>query len=566
MNETATAASTVPNLPEVWKMLRNILAPERSFYWLSIVYSAIISLLTLAVPISVQALISSVANTGLAQAVFTLALILLAVLLLSGLMIAMRHWLMERFERRLYARLCASIAVQAVHARQGFFDTGDQRGLFNRYFEIMNLKKSLPALLVGGVSVVLQAIVGAIVVSLYHPSLLAFNIVLLIVVYLIWRFWGPAAIRSAISESHAKYHVADWIEGLTVGHGFFKSDRHRDFAMKRTNSLIEKYLSNHRRHFRYHFYQIIAFIVLYALASAGLLGLGGWLVLQGQLTLGQLVAAELILSAVLISIAQFGTYLDKFYEICVAAEELSEFDHIPQEHHIGENITDVELALTLEGVRVHTHGEEIHWSFSLPAGSITWVNPANSFMTQTFAQLIRRDIIPDRGMIRLGRHGILELDPLQLREAILVIDRPHLGRCTVLEYLGLASDDINRADLRELLEDLQAIEIIDRLPQGFDTVLSPLGDQLSRHEIFTLKFAYACLAQPKWVVIAEWFDELNRSRQQRWLTVLQERTQCGCMIFSRRKPLADSSLHMILEEQQHRLESSQLNQTQEVSS
>ncbi len=566
MNGTAAAASTVPNLSEVWKMVRDILAPERSFYWLSIFYSAVISMLTLAVPISVQALISSVANTGLARAVFTLAAILLGVLLLSGLMIAMRYWLMERFERRLYARLSASIAVQAVYARPGFFDTGDQRGLFNRYFDIMNLKKNVPALLVGGVSIVLQAVVGAIVVSLYHPFLLVFNIILLIAVYLIWRIWGPAAIRSAITESHAKYHVADWIEGLTVGHGFFKSNRHREFAMKRTNSLIQRYLDNHSKHFRYHFYQIIAFIVLYAVASAGLLGLGGWLVLQGQLTLGQLVAAELILSAVLISIAQFGTYLDKFYEICVSAEELSEFDRIPQEHHVVETITENELALTLEGVRLHTHGEEIHWSFSLPARCITWINPANSFLTQTFAQLLRRDIIPDSGMVRLGRHDILELDPLQLREAILVIDRPHLGRCTVLEYLSLASEGLNRADLRELLQELGAIDMINRLPQGFDTPLSPLGDQLSRHEIFTLKFAYACLANPKWVVIAEWFDELNRDQHQRWLSVLQKRTQCGCMIFSRRKPMVDASHHLILDEQQHRLESIKLNQSAEVSS
>ena len=85
-----------------------------------------------------------------------------------------------------------------------------------------------------------------------------------------------------------------------------------------------------RKHFRHYFGQTLAFLFIWAAASASLLGLGGWLVIQGQLSLGQLVAAELVLSAVFAGLSQAGTYLSYFYDLCAAIEELSLFYDVEQ--------------------------------------------------------------------------------------------------------------------------------------------------------------------------------------------------------------------------------------------
>jgi len=134
--------------------------------------------------------------------------------------------------------------------------------------------------------------------------------------HLIWAVLGRSAIRSAIALSHAKHNTAAWLETLGASDGFFKSEKRVNFALDNTDAYTATYIKEHRRHFRRHFAQSLSYLFLYAAASAALLGLGGWLVIQGQLTLGQLVAAELVLSAAFFGVSQLGIYLNYFYDLC----------------------------------------------------------------------------------------------------------------------------------------------------------------------------------------------------------------------------------------------------------
>ena len=63
------------------------------------------------------------------------------------------------------------------------------------------------------------------------------------------------------------------------------------------------------------------FLLMYAVASAALLGIGGVLVVQGELSIGQLVAAELVMSAVFFGLSRFTQYLKLYYELYGAAEK-----------------------------------------------------------------------------------------------------------------------------------------------------------------------------------------------------------------------------------------------------
>ena len=77
--------------------LRLILAPERSVYALAVIYGAAIGILTLSIPISVQVLISTVANTAQAEPVVILAIALLVLLAFSALFMALQYFALELF-------------------------------------------------------------------------------------------------------------------------------------------------------------------------------------------------------------------------------------------------------------------------------------------------------------------------------------------------------------------------------------------------------------------------------------------------------------------------------------
>ena len=91
----AEAATETSESTQFFRRFFEILRPERSFYWLAIVYGVGISLLSLATPISVQMLVNTVANTALTAPLVMLSLTLFGLLIIFGLLYALRIHLMR---------------------------------------------------------------------------------------------------------------------------------------------------------------------------------------------------------------------------------------------------------------------------------------------------------------------------------------------------------------------------------------------------------------------------------------------------------------------------------------
>ncbi len=178
--------------------------------------------------------------------------------------------------------MVAEVTLRAVHAQDPFFADGNRGDLFNRYFDLVVVQKSVPSLVIGAFTIVLQAVIGLTITSFYHPVFLAFNTVLVAAVLLVWMLWRRGAISGAVALSHAKHNAARWLESVGGSNGFYKSLRHLDFAMDRSEAVTASYVGTHRRYFRYQFAQTVAFLLIYAFASAGLLLLGGMLILKGS--------------------------------------------------------------------------------------------------------------------------------------------------------------------------------------------------------------------------------------------------------------------------------------------
>ncbi|UZK68178.1 ABC transporter transmembrane domain-containing protein [Sphingomonas sp. S1-29] len=494
-----------------------VLAPDAAFVRLAIVYGIAISLLSLATPISVQLLINSVANTAMPAPLFTLAGILFLLLAIAGVLSALRIHLMALFERRLFARLVAEITLRSVHAQNPFFADARRGDLFNRYFDLITVQKALPSLLIGGFTIVLQGAVGLVVTSFYHPFFLAFNGVLVFTLFVIWQVWASGAVRSAVAKSHAKHATAHWLESVGGSNGFYKSSRHLNFAMDRSEAMTADYIAQHRRHFRYTFAQTLCLLLTYALASAALLALGGWLIIQGELSIGQLVAAELILSGVFYGIAQFGTYLDTLYDLAAGLEELSLFWDIPQEEpRTGSAQGPANGTIRLRGVQ---HGGHV-FDFEIDSGEQLAIVAAPG-VERTLGLLLKRHEQPARGLVLVGGSDIAGFDMYRLRADIMVLDRPSFVEMSVRDYLTLAAS----GDATRVMDVVEAVGLATRvgaLDDGLDTIVSNTGWPFSVGEMMALKLAAALLARPRVLVLSPLYDLLPTARVDVALASLRE--------------------------------------------
>lgn len=284
-------------------------------------YAIAVGALTLLMPIAVQTLVNTVAFGTLTQPLLVLSLVLLIALGMSSVFSALSTWTVEVIERRFFLRWYLDISSRMSRLARAH---ENREELVNRLFEVYAAQKSMRSLLVGGLEAILTIAVGLIVLSLYHPILAAFSVMLTLALWFSLSVLGRHGFELARVESVAKYALVARLEELGIGHRAVASSRR---LVRDADARAKTYLKARSDHFRVVFRQRIALWTLQAISMASLLAAGGWLVMQGELTLGQLVAAELIVSGLGLSIAKLGVYVDTAYDLHASAAKLSHLRH-----------------------------------------------------------------------------------------------------------------------------------------------------------------------------------------------------------------------------------------------
>ncbi|MGE3819189.1 MAG: hypothetical protein AB7I30_07110 [Isosphaeraceae bacterium] len=317
--------------PGPLRRLVTLLAPERRDLRGIVMYGVAVGVLSLATPIAVEALVTTVAFGQLLQPILVLSLILLSCLALAAALRTMQVYLVEMLQRRVFVRVVAELAHRVPKVRRSAFDTEYGPELLNRFFDVLTIQKVSALLWTDGLALVLSTLIGLIVLAFYHPLLLGFDLVVVgAMVFAVFQL-GRGAVATSIEESRAKYGVADRLEELARAQLAYKQGGTSGFAIERVDGVTRQYLKARERHFGIVLRQSVFALGFQALASTALLGLGGWLVIMGQLTLGQLVAAELIVATVASSFAKIGKHLEGFYDLLAAMEKIGHLIDLPEE-------------------------------------------------------------------------------------------------------------------------------------------------------------------------------------------------------------------------------------------
>ena len=299
-----------------------LLRPEWSDIWVVVVFAFFAGILSLATPIAVESLVNTVAFGQLLQPLVVLSLMLFGFLAFASMMRAVQTFVVEIIQRRLFARVAADLAYRFPRITKDALAGNYGPELANRFFDVITLQKVVAQLLLDGIATVLATVIGMAVLAFYHPWLLGFDALLLLFTVGGILLLGRGALATGIDESKQKYRLAAWLEDLIRCPVGFKAAGALEFALDRANQITADYLASRRIHFRILYRQLLFLLGLQAVAGTVLLGFGGWLVIRGDLTLGQLVAAELIVAMILGSSAKLGKHIDSFYDVIASVDKL----------------------------------------------------------------------------------------------------------------------------------------------------------------------------------------------------------------------------------------------------
>lgn len=515
-----------------WARLRQFLAPESPDMWIVLVYSVAIGLITLVLPIATQALVNTIAFGTLVQPLVALTVLVFIALSFNTVMNAYRLWVVEVIQRRIFVRIAGDSTLRLVNVRPEAFDKYHGPELVNRFLDVVTVQKSAATLLVDGLSVAFQTLVGMTLLGIYHPWLLVFDVLLLLLLAVVMFPMSAGGIATAIKESKAKYAVMAWMEEIARHQLAFKTRSGSVLGMQQTNNLVVSYLTYRARHFRILLRQILGMYMIQALAFSVLLGVGGWLVINRQLTLGQLVAAEIVVALVLNSFTKLGKHLEVFYDLMAAIDKLGYLDDLPAERTTGErlprpgsgarlNISNVSLGY-IENKRLL---EGVSWD--IPAGARVGLVGATGSGKSTLLDLIYGLREPAEGFIEIDGRDYRDVHLGDLRQQIAIVRQPEIFEGTLLDNLRLGRAEMDTVEAREALLQVGLLEDVLAFPEGIHTPLATGGQPLSPGQRVQLEIARALARRPRVLVLDECLDHLDD---------LPEREQLFNRLFHRERP------------------------------
>lgn len=485
---------------------------ERDDVWVAVVYAVGVGLLSLATPLGVQFLVNTVAFGALMQPLVVLSTLVLAGLVFAGVLRALQAYVVERLQQRIFARVALDLSQRLPRVKLDALDGRHGPELVNRFFDVVTVQKGAATMLVDGISICLQTLVGTLLLAFYHPFLLAFDVVLLGTIVLVVFVLGRGAIPSAIKESMAKYALAAWLQETARHVETFKLQHGEDLARSRAEALTRDYVNARTKHFKVVFRQFVGALAVQAAASAALLGVGGWLVISRQLTLGQLVAAELIVTAVVAGFSKLGKYFESFYDLVAAVDKVGHMIDLPTEEGgdvvVPSRDTGMELNAASLAVR-HGHGALLT-SFDLrlaAGGSLAIVGASGSGKSAVIDALtgVRPHV---GGRIDIDGVSIDEVALAPLRREIAIVRLDGLFAGTIDDNLRLGREDISRHELRVALESLRIWHEVSALPAGLDTIIATHGKGLPSELGHLLVIARAMVTRPRLIVLDGVLDVL----------------------------------------------------------
>ena len=328
--------------------LKNLLRSEKSDVSGVIVYGIGASLFALAVPIAAQNIVNAVMLGPVLQPLVVLTIAVFLLLLVSGGLKVLQAISVEIIQRRLFSKVALHLSTSLPKLDSKSLDESDGAELTNRFFEVMSVQKAASIILLDGVTLVLQITVSLILLAVYHPVFVLFDVFILFFLWMIVSLPSQDAIRTSILESKSKYAVMAWLEEIVKNPILSKNPQARDFSFKTVDSLTYSYLKKRKSHFRILLQQVIGIVSLQAVASAALLGIGGYLVMNGQLTLGQLVAAEIALTLSLSAASKLTKVLEAYYDLLASTDKLNQLVNLKIEESDGEGLISTEVGMEVE--------------------------------------------------------------------------------------------------------------------------------------------------------------------------------------------------------------------------
>ena len=513
-----------------WQRLGQLLNSERRDIWLIYLYAVLVGLFGLTVPLAVQGITQLVQGGLVLQPVVLLIVFAIIGTLATGVIGLLQESVVETIQQRIFARMAFEFAYLVPRIR---FEAAQASNLplqMNRFFEAVLIQKALAKLLLDVPTATLQVVFGVALLSFYNPSFIVFSLVLILGVYVIFRLTFPRGLETSIMESKFKYNVLEWLQAMARSIAAFKFSTRSTLPLEMMDGHVANYLKYRRKHFRVLVTQSMSMIVFKTLLTGALLILGTTLVVNRSLTLGQFVAAELVIVTVLAGVEKLIRSLATIYDVLTSVDKVGHVMDLPVEEIHG-----LQLPESRAGMAIVARGLSFTYP-DQPSPTLSDIDldirPGDRIAITGVDGSGQTTLLRVLGALHDGFEGTLTYDGVTLRSMNRAALREQIGQVlsttdlfdgTIEDNISVGRRFVDRAAVMKALRDVDVDSVVQSMAQGIQTAIINGGANLSAAVASKLLVAQGIVGQPRLLLLDDFFQNLDDEYRTRLIRLLMDR-------------------------------------------
>jgi ABC-type bacteriocin/lantibiotic exporter with double-glycine peptidase domain len=510
------------------KRFFGLLKEEKNQVYAIYFYAILNGLVTLSLPLGIQAILNFILGGRISTSWVILVIIVALGVAFGGFLQISQLQIMEKLQQRIFSKSGLSVAYRLPKIKTEIMHGQYAPEIVNRFFDTVNLQKGLGKILIDFSAALLQVVFGLLLLSIYHPSFFLFGVVLFGILFLIFYLTGPRGMETALKESSYKYQTAYWLEEVGRTLNSFKLVGSTRLPILRADKLIQRYVEFRSKHFSVLVLQYKVMVGFKILIVTSLLLAGSMLLINDEISIGQFLAAEVIIVLVINSVEKLILSLETVYDTLVAVEKLGQIMDLELEH---QSPSDKVIVASPEGLKYSMSnvvfqpqdaGEPILKNVSLtiePGKKVVVTGKSGSgksAMMALFSGLYDEYegivAVNDLSLeyINLEKYRGMVGDFLELQE---------IFHGTIRENI-LVGRDFDQSHLEYILDLVGLKEYLYKLPQGLEAVLQPGGRGLSKSLAQKILLARGFAGKPKALIMENVLQDVEKEVQSKIIDYL----------------------------------------------
>lgn len=482
------------------------------------IFAIINGLIALSLPLGIQAIINLIQGGEVSASWILLVSIVILGYLFSGGLQLVQLRITEDLQKDIFVRSAFDFAYRIPRIKMEILENHYAPELMNRFFDTITIQKGVAKLLMDFTAAALSIIFGLILLSFYHPFFIIFSILVFLIVFILGNYIFQRGLKSSITESKYKYKVAFWLEEVARTNTTFRLSCDASLPVKKTDYLVSSYLDAREKHFKVLLRQYYIFLVFKVMIAAGFLVLGGILVFNQQMNIGQFVAAEIIVLLLISSVEKLLLYMETIYDLLTSIEKIGEVTDMDLENATPNAYLSVK---NNEGLSVNI--KQLFFKYPddqdynirgldlvINSNEKVCITGSNGSGKATLLKLMTAFFEPQKGTILYDDIPLKNFNIDELRGIIAeCISEDRIFNGSLLENLTVGRN-CSLDNISEILDHVGLTSFVQQLPEGYSTHIGPQGRRLPGSVSQKIILARNLLKNPRLLIVEDIFKNLEK--------------------------------------------------------